>query len=298
MTDPQSTVQPEGSGGEAEGRAPPTAAEVPPATTVTAPTDDRARFLNLIPAEFREHPSLKDYKDFKSFVKSHVNLVGLLGREPRVPAKDAPPDQWNQFFSALGRPDTPDKYTLPIPEGEGAPTIIPEMVEGFRAAAHAAGLSNSQAAKVAEWYFGEAAKLDDARAAEVAALTETTERELRREYGKAYDSKVLAATRIFAEFGGNDLLEWMEATGAGSNPHLIRMAVKLADAMSEDRLGSTRPASLGYTPAEAQREISRLNLDAEFQKALWNHDHPGHADAVKRRSELFAAAYPTEEVPA
>lgn len=289
------TVQPTepGSGGP-EGDTPP--AQTPePEPPAPEPADGRARFLNMVPKEFREHSSLKDYKDFGSLIKSHVNLVGLLGREPRVPAPDAPPDQWNQFFSALGRPDTPDKYQLPIPEGEDAPEIIPEVLEGFRNVAHEAGLTNSQAHKLSEWYFNVLGEQSDNLAAETAAITERAERTLKRELGNAYDAKLQAATNIFTQFGGDELLDWMETSGAGSNPHLIRMAIKIADAMSEDRLGHSRGSNIGFTPAEAQREIGRLNLDKGFQEALLDRNHPGHADAVKRRSELFAAAYPTED---
>lgn len=284
------TVQTEGSGGT-EGATPPAAPQTPP----PAATEDAAAWRNMVPKDFRDHPSLKDYKDFGSFVKSHVNLVGLLGREPRVPAKDAPPDQWTQFFSALGRPDTADKYTLPLPAGDDAPQVIPEVVDGFKRIAHEAGLSQSQAHKVAEWYFGVLNEQSDGLAAETAALTERAERELKREWGQAYDSKVRAAAKLLSEFGGKDLLDWLEVSGAGSNPHLIRMAAKLADAFSEDRLGHSRGANFGYTPAEAQKEINRLQLDAEFQKALFDNQHPGHAEAVRRRSELFAAAFPTED---
>lgn len=284
------TVQPEpGSGGES------TPPATPPAPATPAPTEDAAAWRNMVPKDFRDHPSLKDYKDFGSFVKSHVNLVGLLGREPRVPAADAPPDQWTQFFSALGRPDTADKYTLPLPQGEGAPEVIPEVVDGFKKIAHDAGLTQSQAHKVAEWYFGVLNEQSDSLAAETAALTERTERELRREWGQAYDSKVRSAAKVFSEFGGKDLLDWMETSGAGSNSHLIRMAAKFAEAMSEDRLGHSRGANFGYTPAEAQKEIGRLELDKDFQKALWDSQHPGHTEAVRRRSELYAAAFPTEE---
>lgn len=288
-------VQPDPGSGDPPANPTPQPEPQPTPQPEPAPADDRAKFLNLIPKEYREHASLKDYKDFAGMVKSHVNLVGLLGREPRVPAKDAPPDQWTQFYSALGRPDTPDKYQVPIPEGDDAPTIDPEYVDGFRKIAHEIGLTQSQAHKLAEWDFGFIAKHADDLAVEIAGVTERAERELKRELGNAYDNKLRAATKVFEDFGGKDLLNWMETSGAGSNPHLIRMAIKVADAMSEDRLGSSRSSSFGHTPAEAQREIGRLNLDKEFQTALYDRNHIGHADAVKRRSELFAAAYPTED---
>src|SRR3546814_9081577 len=52
-------------------------------TATPTPTEDAAAWRNMVPKEFRDDPALKDYKDFGGFVKSHVNLTRLLGREPR-----------------------------------------------------------------------------------------------------------------------------------------------------------------------------------------------------------------------
>jgi hypothetical protein len=292
---PEDAVQPEGSGtsqpdGRAEGE---TLASSTP-TAPSAPTEDaRAAFLNMVPKEFRDEPELKNYKDFAGMVKSHVNLVRMLGREPRVPPQDAPPDAWNQFYSALGRPDTADKYTLPnVPEGFEP---NPEFLAGMTAAFHQAGLSNSQAHKVAEGFYSFITAQQDADAAGLAAYTERTERELKREWGGAYDNNVRLAHQFARDFGGQDLLDYLDGSGLGSNPLLIRAFAKAGRAMSEDRLGASRPADFGYTPAEAAAEIERLKLDKDFMAALIDRQHPGHQAAVDRRRGLFAAAYPTEE---
>jgi hypothetical protein len=247
----------------------------------------------MVPKEYREDPSLKDYKDFGSFVKSHVHLNKLVGAEPRVPPRDAPPDMWDKFYSALGRPDVATAYQLPAaPEGHA---VDPDFLSGMSAAFHGAGLSNSQAHKVTEAFYGLSAQMQDANAATLAAQTELVERELRREMGSAFEPNIRHAQKLVKDFGGDEALEHLEVTGKGSDPTLIRLFVKIARAMSEDRLGASRPSDFGHTPAEAINEINRLNFDKEFQTALHDSQHPAHKAAVDRKRALWEAAYPTEE---
>lgn len=287
MTD-EPTAPPADNGGSPEGGAPP---PTPEAATEGGP----APWHNVLPKEYREDPNFTKFKSIGDLAKSYRDLSGLLGREPRVPAKDAPPDQWNQFYAALGRPDTPDKYTLPVPEGEGAPEVLPKVVDGFRNVAHEVGLTGSQAHKLAEWYFGTVAEESDAVAAEIAGRTERVERELKREFGQAYENTVKAATKFFLDFGGEELIEWMETSGEGSNPALIRLGAKAAMALTEDKLGAARPSDFGYTPQAAQAEIGRLRMDKEFSAAYYDKNHPGHTAAVERMATLHNAAFPTEE---
>ena len=288
MTDPNTPPSDPGSGG-----APPAAPTTPPTAPTTPTTTEGAAWRNMVPAEFRDDPALKDYKDFGSFVKSHVHLNKLVGAEPRVPPAGAPPDLWAKFWSALGRPDTPDQYQITAPEGR---TVDDKMMAGFRKAAHDIGLTSSQAAKLAEWHFTSVTEAEDAIAADLAATTERVDRELRREYGQAYENNIRLATKLAQDVGGPELLQWFEK-GEGNNPVVIRTFVKLARMMGEDRLGTSRPSDFGRTPAEAQAEIGRLNFDKEFQSALHNSEHPGHVAAVERKAALYRAAFPTEDKP-
>ena len=295
MPPEETTVQNQGSGSAdaATGAADAATGATEGGTSPAQSTEDVAAWRNMVPKEFREDPALKDYKDFGGFVKSHVNLTKLLGREPRVPAQDAPPDVWNQFWGALGRPDAADKYTLPAtPEGT---ETNPDFLKGMTSAFHEAGLTNSQAHKVVEAFYGLSNQFNDTLAAEVAANTERVERELRREWGQAYDNNVRLAHQFAKDYGGQELIDWLEASGEGSNPNLIRAFVKAARERTEDRFGSSRGSDFGYTPAEAAAEINRLNFDKDFQTALHDTQHPGHKAAVDRKRALFEAAYPTEE---
>ena len=61
-----------------------------------------------------------------------------------MPGKDATPEQWGEFYKQVGRPDAPEGYELPVPEGDDG--AFAKQASGWM---HEAGLSKDQAAKLA-----------------------------------------------------------------------------------------------------------------------------------------------------
>lgn len=104
--------------------------------------------------------------DPKALATKAYNQEKLLGGSIRLPGKDATPEELTEFFGKLGRPAEADKYELKAPTDlpEGIP-YDGEVAKGFRTAAHAAGLSQTQAAALHDWYVGMAGSAYTAQAA-------------------------------------------------------------------------------------------------------------------------------------
>ena len=69
-------------------------------------------FLEQIPEAFRDKPWAKENaKDPDTFFKFVDNQNALIGKKGViVPGEGATPEQVNDYFKALGRPDNPDGY--------------------------------------------------------------------------------------------------------------------------------------------------------------------------------------------
>lgn len=119
-----------------------------------------------------------------------------------IPGKDATADDWSAFYASIGRPETPDKYELPIPEGDDgtfAKQVAPML--------HKAGLTNEQAKGLAaDWNAMLASAQAESAAAEAArvqALEVQSKAEaaaLANEWGAKHTENMELARRAVRQF--------------------------------------------------------------------------------------------------
>lgn len=116
-----------------------------------------------------------------------------------MPGKDATPEEWAAFYGQLGRPETPEGYELPLPEGDDG-AFAKEMAPIL----HKHGVTAAQAKGLAEdWNAMVQAQQAQAEAAEAQRLA-------------ALDSKNRAEAAELAN-------EWGQANQA--NMHFAKLAV-------------------------------------------------------------------------
>jgi len=252
--------------------------------------------IDVLPEEIRSDgalaPHIKEGKlDYAGLAKSYVHAQKLVGADKVVlPKPDAPREEWDAFFKRLGRPDEPTGYELAAPEG--VEYKADEATDKwFRETAHRLGLSRTQANEL----FAEYVKFADAELRQAAQATEQQRAEalstLQREYGTALQEKVAVAQKAVEFFGGDDLKTFLDESGLGDHPALVKAFVKIGEAMSEDTLGpAVHPARFGYTPEAAQRRIAELRADEAWADPM----NPRHAEVMKEINDLLQHAYPTQ----
>ena len=66
-----------------------------------------------LPEEYRDNPNLNKFGNQDELYKSHLNLVAKIGEKGAIkPGADATPEQWNEFYTQLGRPAEASGYEL------------------------------------------------------------------------------------------------------------------------------------------------------------------------------------------
>ena len=261
-----------------------------PTQSATTPEVTPARFIDSLAEDVRSEPSLQNIQDVDQLAKGYVHAQRMVGADKiPLPNKHATDDDWNQFYSRLGRPDTPEAYEVQYnPPAEGyEPTNLP----GFQEAAFKAGLNTNQAQELLNWYSGlETQALETNEAASEIHRT-TAEQDLRQDWGLAYDKKLSEANGVFEKFFGGDMAQVTLEDGSllGNNPQFIRALTNLASNFSEDTITADQTSSGAMTPQEAQSEISKLTAPGT---AYWDKLHPNHSRAVEEVFALRQMAHP------
>jgi hypothetical protein len=128
------------------------------------------------------------------------NAAGEQGL--KLPGKDATPEQWAEFYKAIGAPEKAEDYKLPVPEGDDG-AFAKTASEWFKDA----GILPQQAEKLAgkwnEFVASQQQAADKVEADRVAALhaKNTAEQaDLRNEWGQAHTANMEFARRAATQF--------------------------------------------------------------------------------------------------
>lgn len=228
----------------------------------------------------------KGFKDGAAAAVAFRNLEKVMGGEklPR-PKGDDDAAGWDATYKALGRPDKPDDYKLPVPDGgdgafakEAAPVL------------HKLGLSQKQAAGLAEWWNTHATKVQADAAAAQATASEAEMVQLKQEWGGQYDANVEAGRRAARQFGLDAAAIGKIESGLGSAA-TIKLLTKLGLALGEDPGPAGKGTqSFGSTKEQAQHQINQKKLDKDFMAAYFDPRNPGNAAAKQEMERLHQIA--------
>tara|TARA_R100000654_G_scaffold26807_2_gene50501 strand:+ start:67 stop:912 length:846 start_codon:yes stop_codon:yes gene_type:complete len=244
-------------------------------------------FMEMIPEELREHPSLSPIKDVGNLARSYVNAQRLIGSDKVPLPKNPTEEDLDNIYSKLGRPETPQGYELPV-DGN---VITEEVAAQYADIAHNLRLTPQQAQGVLDYYKSTVQQTSEGLVEQAEKQAEKTAAELQKEWGQAFEQKVTAAKDIVEQFGGSDLLQMKleDGTLIGNHPAFIKAFAAMGDfkstVTSEDTV-SDNATNRAYTPAMAQQEVDTIMNDKTH--AYWNRKDPvGRQRAVERMQELM-----------
>ena len=266
-----------------------------PPTAGTPPAGGATDWRGSLPEDLRSHPALTDIKDVGGLAKSFVHAQSMIGADKIVmPKPDASPAEMADFYNKLGRPGAAEGYKFSETTVEGVPKD--EATQKWaRDIFHKHGLTQKQADGLYQDYVakvgGDMKSMQEARGAQREQALE----QLRGEWkGNEFDVNVQLAQRAVKTFGSEELVKYLNDSGEGDNPMLIKLFANIGKQLGEDQAFGGRSSQSGFVagPEAAKAEIGKLQTDTDFQKAYMNKDAPGHKEAVDRMERLFKVAYP------
>jgi hypothetical protein len=184
---------------------------------------------------------LSRFKTSKDVAKSYLELEKRLGASVVIPGKDATQSEKDEFAKRLGRPESQDGYELD-------PIYLPDGVsrmdggeEAFKKMAFEIGLTKEQGRKLYKYAASQAFEgVASLRKAQDQKRREAAEA-LRKEWGAEYDANLAKVQKVNKLFGDDEWVQYLNE-GAGNEPRLIKVLVKIAKQFSEDTLESGRLA--------------------------------------------------------
>lgn len=134
------------------------------------------------------------------------------------------------------RPTVPTKYDLTLAEGSHLDAQAMERTAEY---ARTQGLSNEQAQALLDRESDVVASYVDAQKAQMQAKSDGWLNELSRDPefgGDNFKRSAALAKRVVEKFGDQTLKQSLDTTKMGNYPPLVRMLVKIGNAISDDQL--------------------------------------------------------------
>lgn len=157
-----------------------------------------------------------------------------------------PPADGKQGEKAEEGGEKPAPIEIKLPEGVEADETLVDALKG-------AAKDSESAQKLVDAYVAaqkaSVEKQQEAHQAQVKAWAE----ELRadKEFGGAnFDGNVKAAHRAMAQFGSDELREFLNSSGLGNHPILVKTFANIGKAIAEDNIAGTSSAGRAESDAE------------------------------------------------
>ena len=239
--------------------------------------------------EIKNAPSLRNFKSMEGLVKSFLSAQRMVGKSPHaviIPDDNATEEERNEFFTKIGRPESPDEYDIKPPENLNDIGLEwnEESAKAFANKAHELGLTNKQAQDLVNWHNEITVSSLKSADEQIGMEYEKATQELKKEWGNAYESNVKLVDTFIGKLG---LSELVINKGLANDPTFIKAMRGIAMKTSEDKFIE---GDIHDTPSNAQEEINRIMGDKNHP--YFNQDHPSHSDAVKKMNELYTKAHP------
>ena len=184
---------------------------------------DSGLWLTALDEDTRKTAEAKGWKSPADPAKAYVSLYQDYSKKTAnaiaLPAADAPPEAWNEIYTKLGRPETPEGYEYSLPKD--VPPDLPydqTLAVNSKQWAHEAGLSPKQAQVLhdkfavfqAQNYQQHFQAVEDRAAKAHETLTKAWGPEGSEDYKRNHE----LANRALRNMGGEELISELKTVGA------------------------------------------------------------------------------------
>jgi len=270
-----------------------------PVETGQAPSED---WKASLPEDIRDNQLIHNANSIESLAKTAIHAQSMIGADKlAIPGKWANDDDWNNVYTKLGKPEDAQGYKLEVKEGT---QVDKDMESWYRGLAHKAGLNDRQANTIFQEYMAKEAELKAANAPpspeDVEIIKGEAEIALKKEWGKAFDTKMNEAKGVLTEFAPKDFDQLLTKDGVplGNDPVFIKTLANIGNyinsKLGEDKMIGNKQQPQ-YTPADAEKEIAALRGDPRDGGPYWDKKHPDHIRTVQQVTELMEYMHPEEE---
>ena len=231
--------------------------------------------------DLRGNASLGSINSIEDLAKSYISGQQLIGKK----IEDMTPEQIEQFQAQKNIPAEASQYQLgTMPEGADQ-----GLVDWFKSTSKEAGLTEEQASTIFNKYNEMGLEGQKMSESQSVLKAESQLKELKTEFGPAFDERVALAQKAVHEFGGEGLREALNESGLGNHPELVKAFAKAGMLISEGNLqAAEQSGNFGMTSGEIDNKIASLRNDPNFDKRLRSNEPAIRNVATKELTDLYA----------
>lgn len=249
-----------------------------------------ADWTSAFPDEIRGVIQTKGWKNPGDVINSYSNLERLLGADKAgrgvvLPKDDAPAEEWAAFHNRLGRPESPDGYKIPVPDGD-AGGFAKQASQWF----HEAGLTAKQAETLAAKWNEHVGGNMQQQQAQYEQQTALDLQDLQKAWGPQFEQNAELARRARREAGltdqeGQAIERALGLKKAAEVFSFLGKQFAEAPVKGGEGAGAGR---FGGTPEDAKARIAALKGDAAWTSKYLS----GDVDARAEFERLHKIAFP------
>lgn len=258
-----------------EAQAQPAAETTQPSTPSTGWVNPDGTFgdkwLDALPDDAKDYKdTLSKYKSVPDMAKALANANQLIGKKLGVPNEKSSPEEVAAFRKAMGVPESLDEYKFApdaLPEGM---TWSDDMAKPYAEIAHKHGIPPSAMKELVNQHAkSEAFKLE-AMQAHMEKIRQESVQTLQKEWGNEFDKNIGLAKQAAKLAGVN-------ANSQGfADPEVVRGFVRMAQMMSEDKVGRSMGGT-EFMTGEARAKDIMSNPDNTWHKRYMEGDREAAA---------------------
>jgi len=256
-----------------------TAAQEPAAQLGTPQID--TSWKDGLPDDLKSAKSMASVNSVEDLAKGFVNAQSVIGRR----FEDLTPEQRSQYYSDQGRPQSAEGYEFDTPDG----VVVDQAAQDwYKNAVFERGLDND----TANGLYGDYMAMESEKIAQAEQLQQIQSdndfKQLKQDFGPAFDERVTLANRALTEFGGEEAVQQLADAGLSNNPTVVKMLANAGMMLAEGKFteGSST-GKFGMTSEEATQKIGQLRSDPEFMKHYANPGSSKHKDAAGQLENLY-----------
>lgn len=244
-----------------------------------------------IPDAYKDKPYLKGVDSPDKLFALLDGSQALIGKK-HIPDDTSKPEEWEDFFKRVGRPDKPEAYAFDDKDLPADYKRDENFTNTMKAAMHKVGLSAKQAQALVKEFDNTIITMrkthGEQTAAEKAAQDKAFDEITAKHFNTRKDEVLVNANKLLMEFTPKELQPYLNNL---PNEQLTLMAAVLdgirTKYIKEDGTppGGVNGSGIGGTLAERTAEAQRLMTTDAYNNPF----HPDHEATRKKISDLFAA---------
>lgn len=180
----------------------------------------------------------KDANELGQYIKE---LQSFAGKKGDIPKDDATAEEWNDFYSKLGRPDSVEGYDFEINDdfleivGKDSADYYNGVIDGFKEKALEVGATSEQAEEIVNWYLEMVAEDSSETSTQVNEQLKEMDLKLREAWGDGYDGMMNGVQALLKNHGMSDEdIEFAQSSGFLKDPSLAIALGNIAARFEDD----------------------------------------------------------------